>query len=53
MLAVKGLSFDETLNKAIVFEDDDLLIKTIHKDDLISAKKAAGRPKDLDDLQNL
>ena len=32
---------------------DFFLIKTIHKDDLISAKKAAGRPKDLDDLQNL
>ncbi|MES2651401.1 MAG: hypothetical protein V4663_06650 [Bacteroidota bacterium] len=53
MLAVKGLSFEESFNKAITFEDDDLLIRTIHKDDLISAKKAAGRPKDLDDLQNL
>ncbi|MBC7616627.1 MAG: nucleotidyltransferase [Pedobacter sp.] len=53
MLAVKGLSFDDTFNNATTFEDDGLLIKTIHKDDLISAKKAAGRPKDLDDLENL
>lgn len=53
MLKVKGLSFDETYLKATVFIDDNLEIKVIHKDDLIKAKKAAGRPKDLDDLENL
>ena len=53
MVAVKGLDFKESFKKAVLFEDDNLIIRTIHKDDLISAKKAAGRPKDLDDLQNL
>jgi hypothetical protein len=53
MVAVKGLDFKESFEKAVKFEDDDLIIRTIHKDDLINAKKAAGRPKDLDDLQNL
>ncbi|MFA6277027.1 MAG: DUF6036 family nucleotidyltransferase [Pedobacter sp.] len=53
MLAVKGLDFKESFKNAVNFKDDNLVIRTIHKDDLISAKKAAGRPKDLDDLQNL
>lgn len=53
MLAVKGLDFNESYEKAVKFEDDGLMIITIHKDDLINAKKAAGRPKDLDDLENL
>jgi hypothetical protein len=29
------------------------MINTIHINNLISAKKAAGRPKDMDDLENL
>lgn len=53
MIAVKGLDFTETFNNAVVFEDDELSIRTIHKDDLIKAKKSAGRAKDLDDLENL
>lgn len=53
MLNVKGLDFTITYNNAIIFIDDDLEIRVIHKDDLIKAKKAAGRPKDLDDLENL
>lgn len=53
MIAVKGLNFEECFKKAMHFEDDGLMIRTIHKDDLISAKKAAGRSKDLDDLENL
>jgi len=53
MLAVKGLDFNKSFKNAVQFVDDGLKITTIHKDDLISAKKAAGRPKDLDDLENL
>lgn len=53
MLKVKGLDFEQSYEKAIVFEDDGLIIKTIHKEDLMSEKKAAGRSKDLNDLENL
>lgn len=50
MIAVKGLDFTETFNNAVVFEDDELSIRTIHKNDLIKAKKSAGRAKDLENL---
>ncbi|GGI22743.1 DUF6036 family nucleotidyltransferase [Pedobacter mendelii] len=53
MLAVKGLDFDASYDNAILFEEDGIQIKTIHLDDLKKAKKAAGRPKDLNDLENL
>jgi len=53
MLKVKGLDFNTTYKNATTFIDDELEIKVIHKTDLIKAKKAAGRPKDLDDLENL
>lgn len=53
MVKVKGLNFDECFKKAITFEDDGLLIKTIHINDLVVAKKTTNRPKDQDDLENL
>lgn len=53
MLTVKGLDFDASYRNAILFEEDGLFIRTIHKDDLIKAKKSAGRSKDLNDLENL
>lgn len=53
MISVKGLNFDSAYNQSVFFEEDDLKIRTIHLNNLIEAKKASGRPKDLDDLQNL
>ncbi len=53
MVAVKGLNFEECCKNAIYFEEDGLPIRTIYIGDLINAKKASGRPKDLDDLENL
>jgi hypothetical protein len=53
MVKVKGLNFDNCYLNSIFFEDDDLKIRTIHKDNLIAAKKSAGRPKDLNDLENI
>lgn len=53
MVKVKGLLFDETYSNAVVFEDDLLSIRTIHKNQLIKAKQASSRLKDLDDIQNL
>ena len=53
MIHVKGLDFNTCYQRAIYFEDDGLLIRTIHRDNLIEAKKESGRPKDMDDLGNL
>ena len=53
MVEVKGLKFDDCYAQSQLFNDEDLSIRTIHKSDLIRAKKIAGRAKDLDDLENL
>lgn len=53
MVNIGGLNFSEVFNRSVIFKDDELEIRTIHKNDLIHAKKTAGRSKDLDDLENL
>lgn len=53
MVKVKGLIFEECYTNAIYFEEDGLPIKTIFIQDLINAKKASGRAKDINDLENL
>ena len=53
MVQLKGLDFKNAYVKSVLFEDDGLTIRTIHKDDLIKAKLSANRPKDQDDLANL
>jgi hypothetical protein len=53
MVKLKGLDFDEAFNRSVIFSDEELQVRTIHKNDLIQAKKSAGRNKDLNDLENL
>ena len=53
MVKVKGLNFEECYQQSVLFEDNDLKIRTIHKNNLIEAKKIAGRSKDINDLENL
>jgi hypothetical protein len=53
MVAVKGLNFADCYKNAVYFEEDGLKIRTIYITDLINAKKASGRSKDMDDLENL
>jgi hypothetical protein len=53
MTKLKGLQFDNCYNNAVFFEEDGLKVRTIHIDDLITAKKATNRPKDINDLENL
>jgi hypothetical protein len=53
MVEVKGLNFEECYKQAVFFEEDGLMIRTIYISDLINAKKASGRAKDIDDLENL
>lgn len=53
MVKLKGLNFQDAFQKAIYFEDDEIKIRTINRNDLIAAKKIAGRAKDINDLENL
>ncbi len=53
MIQVKGLDFETCFNQSVLFEDDGLKIRTLHKNNLIEAKKASGRSKNLNDLENL
>jgi hypothetical protein len=53
MVAVKGLDFNECYQQAVTFEDSDIKIRTIHKNNLLTAKRESGRHKDLNDLENL
>lgn len=53
MTAVKGLRFDNCFNKAIVQEIGEILIRFIHLNDLIQAKKASNRSKDQNDIEHL
>ncbi|TDG37123.1 hypothetical protein EZJ43_03110 [Pedobacter changchengzhani] len=53
MIIAKGLNFEECYSKSIFFEEDGLKIRTINYPDLIKAKKASARAKDLNDLENL
>lgn len=53
MTTVKGLNFEETHKMAKTYDENNLEIKFIHLDHLIQAKKAAGRFRDLDDIEQL
>ncbi len=53
MVSVKGLEFETSFNHSIIFEDEDLQIRTINRNDLLRAKKMAGRAKDVNDIENL
>ena len=51
MKVVKGCIFDEAYKLSSLYEENDLFIRFIHINTLIQAKKAAGRFKDLDDIE--
>lgn len=53
MISIEGFSFDEIYQRSVLFDEDGLQVRVIHKNDLIALKIRAGRSKDLDDLENL
>lgn len=53
MTAVKGLAFEETFRQSQFYNEDGLQIRFIHLNHLIQAKKASGRFRDLDDIEQL
>ncbi|WP_149241082.1 DUF6036 family nucleotidyltransferase [Dyadobacter sp. 32] len=50
---LKGLEFENAFDNASDHIVDDLTIRLINYRDLITAKKAAGRPRDINDIENL
>jgi hypothetical protein len=53
MTALKGVDFAEAYDKSTIQKVDEVDIRVIHLNQLIQAKKAAGRHKDLNDIENL
>lgn len=53
MIKLEGFNFQEIYERSILFTDDDLEVRVIHKNDLIATKQKTGRSKDLNDLENL
>ena len=50
---LKGVEFADAFPRALQFEENGLSIRFINLNSLIQAKKAAGRHKDLDDIEKL
>lgn len=50
---LKGVEFDKAFSRAKLFDENGLMIRFIHLTNLIEAKKASGRYKDLDDIEKL
>lgn len=53
MTAVKGLDFMNTYNNSTIEQINETPVRIIHLQNLLEAKKAAGRSKDLNDIENL
>ncbi len=53
MIKAKGLDFDACYKQSLIYEEDGLYIRTISYQNLIEAKNATGRAKDMNDLENL
>jgi len=53
MSEVKGLKFDIAYKKSKTYEQENLKIRFIHFNHLLDAKKAAGRFKDKNDIEQL
>jgi len=53
MTAVKGLDFETAFSTSRIIVVENLQVRLIHLNQLLQTKKASGRHKDLDDIENL
>jgi predicted nucleotidyltransferase len=53
MTEVKGLMFDESFLSASFYIEDGVSFRFLHVNNLITAKKASGRHRDYDDIEQL
>lgn len=53
LMGIPGLEFEQAWGRRVEIDFDDLCVPFISKEDLITAKRAAGRPQDLIDADTL
>ena len=53
LMSVPGLGFDAAWRRRVVIDFDGLPVAFLSREDLITAKRASGRPQDLIDVQSL
>ena len=53
LMGIPGVQFDEAYKRRVEVQFDDVPVTIIAKQDLIAAKRAAGRPQDLLDAESL
>ncbi len=53
MTEVKGLDFDEVYEIAQYYTEEGVTFRFLHMNSLIAAKRASGRYRDLDDIEQL
>jgi len=53
MTTVKGLDFEEAFNISQYYNESDVKIRFLHINSLLQAKKASGRHRDIDDIEQL
>lgn len=53
LTTISGVEFDDCYEKRETIIIDDIIVSIIGFDDLRTNKLSAGRPKDIDDLENL
>jgi hypothetical protein len=53
MIKIDGFNFEDVFERSVILNDGDLVVRVIHKNDLIAAKLKANRFKDMDDVEHL
>lgn len=53
LIRIKGIEFSDVKKNFVVMKPDGYPVKVVSYYDLVRMKKNAGRPKDLDDLNNI
>jgi hypothetical protein len=53
MTEVKGLDFDEVVSTVQYYTESNVTFRFLHRNDLIKAKQASGRHRDIDDIEQL
>ena len=53
LMGIPGIGFEDTWARRVEVDFEGLLVPFISRDDLITAKRASGRPQDMIDVQSL
>ena len=53
MIKIDGFNFEEVFERSVILNDGDLVVRVIHKNDLIDSKLKVNRFIDMYDVENL